>query len=61
MKCQILFPGKNRKNISKCCLLIAQKTKFNISYNFSSLETICMKCVNLFPGKVRKIFQNVVC
>ena len=21
MKCQILFPGKNKKNISKCCLL----------------------------------------
>ena len=22
MKCQILFSGKNKKNISKCCLLI---------------------------------------
>ena len=21
MKCHILFPGKNKKNISKCCLL----------------------------------------
>ena len=21
MKCQILFPGKNKKTISKCCLL----------------------------------------
>ena len=30
MKCQILFPGKNQKNISKCCLLKILPTVLNI-------------------------------
>ena len=25
------------------------------------IQTICMKCQNLFTGKIRKIFQNVIC
>ena len=27
----------------------------------SPMETICMKCQTLFSGKIRKIFQTVVC
>ena len=38
MKCQILFPGKNKKNISKCCLLkilprvLSFKQKLDLSW-----------------------------
>ena len=39
----------------------SQKTAFDMSYKLSLLETICMKCQILFLGKIRKVFQNVVC
>ena len=42
MKCQSLFPGRNKKNISKCCLLkILSRVLIvnNISF--------CMKTYNL--------------
>ena len=39
---------------------IPRKTGFDISCKSTPLETISVKCQNLFSGKVRKIFQNVV-
>ena len=51
---------------------IQQTTNWYLTYNFSQTEgfdisckltpeeTVCMKCQNLFSGKIRKIFQNVV-
>ena len=35
-----------------------QKTGFDISCRLSPLETICMKCQILFPGKKRKLSPN---
>ena len=37
----------------------SQKTGFNISCKMSPLETICMKCNILFPGKIKKNIGNV--
>ena len=39
----------------------SQKKGFYILCKLPPLETICMKCQILFPGKIRKIFQNVIC
>ena len=36
-----------------------QKARFDISCKLTPLETICMKCLMLFPGKKRKI--STVC
>ena len=33
----------------------------NWVWHFMEIETVCMKCQNLFSGKIRKIFQNAVC
>ena len=41
--------------------LFSMKTGLDILCKLSPLETICMKCQNLFPGKNKEIFQNVVC
>ena len=51
--------------------LFSQKIGFDISYQlsprydtpcrFSPYETVCMICEILFLGKIRKIFQNVIC
>ena len=32
---------------------------FDISCRLSPKEIVCMKCLSLFSGKIRKIFQNV--
>ena len=40
-------------------LTFPRKIGFGISCKLSPEETICMKCQNLFLGKIRKIFQNV--
>ena len=44
MKCQIMFSGKIRKNI----------TGIDISCKLSPMETICMKCQILFSGENKK-------
>ena len=36
-----------------------QKTGFDISFKFSSLETICMKYQNLFCGKYKIDIINI--
>ena len=36
---------------------ITKKTGFDIH----AIETICMKCKSCFLGRMRKVFQNVVC
>ena len=41
-------------NISKYFSYFTQKTGFGISCKLSPLETICMKCQILFPGKNKK-------
>ena len=33
----------------------SKKTGFDISCKLSLLETICMKCLTLFSGKIRKL------
>ena len=38
-----------------------QKTGLHISGRLSPMEIICIKCQNLFLGKIRKLFQIVVC
>ena len=38
-----------------------KKKRFDISCKMSPYETICMKCQFIFRGKIRKLFQNVVC
>ena len=37
--------------------LFSRKTGFDISCNLSPLEKICMKCQNLFSGKIRKYLK----
>ena len=37
------------------------KTGFDIPCKLSPLETLCMKCQNLFSGKNKKNISNVVC
>ena len=65
MKCQILFSGKNKKNISICCLMKISADNIEIFSYFSRkkvltfhancLETICLKCQSCFLGKIRLI------
>ena len=41
--------------------LFFPETGFDISCKLSPVETICMKHQLLFSGKIRKIFQYVIC
>ena len=54
-------PGANSADDKFTLFLFFQKTGFDISCKLSPLETICMKCQNLFSRKNNEIFQNVVC
>ena len=48
MTCQILFSGKNKKNISKCCLLkILPRV---LSVNHRNFETIAIIKTNQTPA-----------
>ena len=38
MKCQILFSGKNKKNISKCCLLKILPRVLSVKHSMSDKE-----------------------
>ena len=48
---------KKKKKKIGIFFLITKKTGFDIH----AMETICMKCKSCFLGRMRKIFQNVVC
>ena len=65
MKCQILFSGKNKKNISKCRLLkILPRVKCQILFSGKNKKNISkcrllkilprVKCQILFSGKNKK-------
>ena len=47
----------DKKKIVIYFFFITKKTGFDIY----ATETICMKCKSCFLGRMRKIFQNVVC
>ena len=51
------IPGKNfsRRHINDIFLIFPRKTGFDIACKLSPLETICMKCQNLFSGENRDI------
>ena len=52
MKCQILFSGKNKNDIS-----LTFHRKHNLTFHVNCLyplETVCMKCQILFSGKKNK-------
>ena len=51
----------NRGQIDNMLSYFSQKIGFDISCKLSTMETICIKCQNLFSGKnKKKIFQNVI-
>ena len=55
--------GKIRKSISKYLLLFLfyfKKTRFDISFKLSPMETICLKCQNLFSWKNKKQYYKVI-
>ena len=60
-KCLALWVKSSADDILKWFSYFTQETGFDISHKLSSEETICMKCEILFSGKIKKIFQNVVC
>ena len=41
-------------------LFFSQKIGSDISYKLSPKETICMKCLILFPGKSKKNILNLL-
>ena len=43
MKCQILFSKKNKKNISKYCLLKVLPSMQCVKVNMESVRTICQE------------------
>ena len=44
----------SRRHIEILFLIFSQKTGFDNLCKLSPLETICMKCLNLFSGKNKK-------
>ena len=56
--------GKIRKSISKYLLstflIFSKKTRFDISFKLSPMETICLKCQNLFSWKNKKQYYRVI-
>ena len=50
------------KNFSKQHIeIFSQETGFDISCKLSPVETICMKCQILFPGKYKKKYHPISC
>ena len=47
MKCQILFSGKNKKNISKCRLLKILPRVLSVKVNEERQETDMIICISL--------------
>ena len=52
--------GYSADKLLTFCSYFPQNTGFNILCKLSLLETVSMKCQNLFLGKIRKIFKNVL-
>ena len=53
--------GKIFQQMTFCNIyfFVSQETGFDISYSLSSVETSCMKCLILFPGKNKKNIISV--
>ena len=48
MKCQILFAGKNKKNISKCCMLKILPRVLSVkSYWWVLMRHFCAEMLNI--------------
>ena len=71
MKCQILFSGKNKKNISKCRLLkiLPRVLSVNLRHRVAALAAPCETCLflrsscacaNFHPGLCSPFSHSVV-
>ena len=61
--CKLIFTAHSLGRFSRWqtdYILFLQKIDLDISCKLSPLKTICMKCQNLFSGKIKTIFQNVI-
>ena len=56
MKCQILFSGKNKKNISKCRLLKILPRVLSVKHSDTS-SVCCLEYINI-PADVAATFAN---
>ena len=50
MKCQILFSGKNKKNISKCYLLKILPRGLSIKVTVNNLSVQLLLCLEMIVG-----------
>ena len=55
--------GQNKKKYFKIFstfLIFSKKTRFDISFKLPPMETICLKCQNLFSWKNKKLYYRVI-
>ena len=62
MKCQILFSGKNKKNISKCCLLkiLPRVLSVNVERDLKHQTIFIVKTFHMHSSKLSSVLSKFI-